>query len=223
MKRSIIAVVGVVAVASLAVLWVTSAALGSPITPYYVDTSHQDPILLCVVEDELGDNLPFPADEWVKSLGEVETLYAPCAPNDNPLIHNIEVTIQNMTTKSFPYIYYVADEGTSLTNDDGLIGNFGLGDAQLAFEIDSVGLNTPLVYESIAADNIFQPNEIWKFVIQDFIGQGGRNAIPFDTLGIASLSPGGLSTGSLITPEPATMALVALGGVMALVQRKRKA
>jgi len=210
--------------AILAVLWLASAAVGYPITPYAVDNGHQDhPIVLCPHEHEVGDQPPFPNDEWVRSLEQVETLFRPCLEaEDNPLIPNIKVKIQNMTGGDIDVLFYVADTGTSLTNDDGLIGNAGLGDAQLAFRIDSVGKNIPLVFESMLADNIFQAGEIWCFVIQDFAGQGGRNATPFDSLGIASQSPSGLSTGSLITPEPATMSLLAVGGLVLFRRRRSK-
>jgi len=38
-----------------------------------------------------------------------------------------------------------------------------------AFVIDNVGINRPLVSESINPDLIFQPNETWEFIIQDYV------------------------------------------------------
>ncbi len=116
--------------------------------------------------------------------------------------------------------------GTSFQNYDlKCIGNAGLDDAQLAFRIDAVGLNTPLVYESLSNDGVFENHETWTFVIQDFVGANGRPATPFRSLGIASLSTGGFdgSTGSIIAvPEPGTLALLVVGVINVLVYAWRR-
>ena len=110
-------------------------------------------------------------------------------------------------------VIYVADEGTSLQNyDKPRIGN-GPADVQLAFLIDNVGLNTPLRSESMTPDLIWQNNETWVFVIQDFVGAGGGPPAPFDSIGIAGNSAGWPpSTGSILgVPEPSSLLLAALG------------
>ena len=58
-------------------------------------------------------------------------------------------------------LWYVADPETTITNFDGLIGNVGLFDAEEAFRIDSVGINRPLVFESLVYNDLFEPGETW--------------------------------------------------------------
>ena len=141
--------------------------------------------------------------------------------SDDPGWLNVMVEITNIDVPGDPYLWYVADPETLITNFDGWIGNAGLGDAEEAFKIDSVGINRPLVSESMIADDRFQLGETWEFIIQDFMGLGPP--VPFDSLGIASMSacwpP---STGSIITPEPATIALLGFGAVGLLARRRRK-
>jgi hypothetical protein len=106
--------------------------------------------------------------------------------------------MQNMTNQDWFDVHYVADPETTITNFDGFIGNEGLGDAEEAFRIDSVGINRPLIYESLNQDNIFQAGEVWEFILQDY----NLLILPyyFNSIGIASLSSGNNfdSTGSLI-------------------------
>ena len=84
-----------------------------------------------------------------------------------------------------------------------------------AFRIDTVGVNTPLVSESITSDGIFEPGEIWSFIIDDYLNFGGLPAHLLDSVGVASLSGGEPpSTGSIIAfaavPELGTLLLLAL-------------
>jgi hypothetical protein len=203
-----------------------------PINPYGVDYATQDPILIDenLAWHELGDF--FPPNELIESSW-AETTYQPCPENpDNSQVPNILVTMTNLSRIDWYNVHYVADSETFLQNDDGLIGNAGLLDAQLAFRIDNLGVNTPLVYESISVDNIFQAGETWEFVIQDFVNSLGVAAAPFASIGIASLSdvvrdPNSMSSGSIIAsqiPEPATLAVWSLLGACgaAAAARRRK-
>ncbi len=147
---------------------------------------------------ELGD-LVFPPDELIQSTW-VETEQTSCIefPPDNPNIHNVLVTMTNLTTKTWCHVHYVADLETTITNFDGRIGNLGQQDLCLAFKIDKQGVNTPLVSESLTQDECFEPGEVWQFIIQDFQNSAG-SPTPFDSLNIASLSLGAPpSTGSII-------------------------
>ena len=196
-------------------VWVVPAA-AYPVNVYSID-GPQDPLFVNGEWEEFGDG--FPPGELLTSSFMTTNETACWDGSDDPAIPNALVTIVNLTTKTVP-LFYVADPLTTITNFDGWIGNVGLGDAQYAFRIDWVGINKPLVSESLNWNNLFEPNETWKFIIQDF--RQGLPPDPFASPGIASVSlPDPRSTGSLITPEPATLGLLALGGVGLLARRQR--
>ena len=91
--------------------------------------------------------------------------------------------------------------------------------------IDWVGVNTPLVYESMVVDNVFQAGETWEFIIQDYTNQLGGPPTPFDSVGIAGLSGGWPpSTGSIIgSPVPVPAAFWLLGsGIIGIAGIRRK-
>jgi len=179
----------------------------------------QDPLFVEGPWHELGDL--FPLDELIVSQFVDETQETACFDgSDNPSLFNVVVSMTNLTPYDWYDVHYVADPETSITNFDGWIGNAGLGDLEEAFKIDWVGINRPLIFESIVADAVFQVGETWEFIIQDYLHPMGPPA-PFDSLGIASLSTGfPPSTGSIIAiPEPMTLVLLGLG---AIALRKRK-
>jgi len=82
------------------------------------------------------------------------------------------VTITNMGTVALPGLYYVAPGGST----PGTFSNFdGYVNGAMAMRIDNVGVNKPLVSESMTADGIFQPGETWQFIVQDYVA-----AVPVD-------------------------------------------
>lgn len=176
---------------------------------------------------ELGTAPTFPADEEISAANLGTTTYTPC-PTDYQGGTNYRVQITNNSGREWECVYYVADwmpylPTTTITNYDEFVGNPGSGDEWLTFKIDNLGANTPLVYESLIVDNMFQPGEVWEFVLQDFNSAGSPHW--FGSLGIGANSAEGMplsSTGSIlaVVPEPSSVALLALAALG--VQRRRR-
>jgi hypothetical protein len=190
----------------------------SPVGAYevYVSSSYstgQDSTSISGWVHELGNKPAFPNNEWIDSTSSV-TSYRPCQQNPDTGIANIAVSITNLTNSYWSSLWYVADPETTFQNYDHYrINN------QLAFRIDNFGLNTPLISESYNNNRIFEPGEIWTFVIQDYSNTLGLSASAFGSLGVPSASS--LSSGSIITPEPCSLVLLSLCGLALL--RKRRA
>lgn len=174
---------------------------------------------------EMGWMPPFPADERLDS-SSTQTDETVCyEPNnyDDPNIPNALVFITNMTAYSYFDMWYVGDRATehfctSLSNYDDCLINGGY-----AFRIDKVGWNKPLLSESMAQDSVWEPNETWGFVIQDYVNVHALAPHLFNSIGVGSDSAHGApSSGSILVPEPTVISALALGG-LALIRRRRTA
>ena len=186
------------------------------------DTPHCDVLIPLSLVDELGHVSVFPAGERIDAVWGQTTLSA-CPSHDDPNIPNVSVQIINLNPFTFFDLHYVADPsnaafpGTTIGNEDGLV-NGGQ-----AFRIDKVGINTPLLSESINSNGLFEPGESWRFVIDDYQNGLGLPPDAFLSIGVGGASPGGPSTGSIIAliPEPASLGLAALG-IPLLARRARR-
>jgi hypothetical protein len=198
------------------VTFVVSAASANPVWIYNYPVGGQDWLTIEGMVDELGNSQMFPPNEYITAQW-YHTDYQPCLQNpDDPLIPNVEVEITNLTGIPWRDLHYVADSDTSLQNYD--INRLN---ECLAFKIDDVGLNTPLIYESMKHDLIFEPGETWLFVIQDYYNQFGAPASYLGSLGVPSYVILDGSSGSIIAiPEPTTICLLTFGG-LALLRKKR--
>ena len=178
----------------------------------------QDDWVLPEIVHELGIGLSFHPEQQILAEDVPWLDHIPC-PSEYEGHPSVQVRIQNMTGKDWPEVYYVGDPETLLTNWDERVGNVGFPGLGLAFKIDNVGANTPLVFESMTPDNIFEAGEIWEFVIQEYFHPQGLPPSLFDSPNVAGASAGGPpSSGSIIAiPEPSTMVLVSLVSVIGLL------
>jgi PEP-CTERM motif len=219
MKSSTVCVLVVIATLALA-----ASAGANPVDVYTVTDPIQDDWALNGPVEELGLQPPFPTGERISAVTVAWQGWIPC-PAEYTEGGAVQIQMMNLSGTTWSNVYYVADPETSLSNWDELVGQVGFAGLGRAFKIDSIGENTPLVYESMVADNVFQAGETWEFVIQEYANLPGGPPAAFNSLGVAGASSGyPPSTGSIIAiPEPSTVALVGLSlvGVLAVIRRKK--
>ena len=211
-------------------------SLASPTSVIHQDDPNNCDFLFVPQQvDELGIAPAFTTvpDELIDATDTITSLVA--CPGDDPLIPNTLVVMTNLTPIAWRDVWYVADPrapmgavGTSISNFDGRVASGAVSTPGDAFKIDTVGVNSPLVFESIAFNDIFEPGETWHFIIDDYVNTIGLAASLFDSFGVASASGGGPpSSGSIIAvpvPEPSSIVVAALGfiGLLAFGWRRRK-
>jgi hypothetical protein len=100
----------------------------------------------------------------------------------------------------------------------------GMVNGGLAFKIDNIGQNTPLVYESMTVDNKFEPGESWAFVIQDYTNLLGLSPALMGSPGVGVFSMADqISSGSIIAiPAPGAILLGSIGVSLVGWLRRRK-
>lgn len=226
----------------LAALSITSS-FGVVTMLSHVDTvGHCDTLDVPAVVEELGENSdggaggpgpfpgPFSLDDYINV--EFVSLGAPsCLATNGPGV-DLVISITNLTSREFYGLWYVADPGTTITNFDGKVAQIPPGtDSLPAFRIDAVGVNTPLLSESILGNGIFEPGETWKFVLQDYSSVIAPDLIRSIGLGVNSPLPpaDSPSSGSIVAgldpdlvPEPSRALLVGMGLLAVLIRRRRR-
>jgi hypothetical protein len=207
-------------------LAIAAPAFAVPVSVTHNNLGNCDILIVPTNLHELGlgavSGGPFPSNEEI-TASDVLTGNDACSSSINTL-----VTMTNLSGKDWEHVWYVADPETVISNFDGLVNG------ELAFKIDFVGANSPLVFESLIADGIFQAGETWEFLIDDYLNALGLPASAFGSCAggspcttglVGSLSVGDLdSSGSIIvTPEPTTVLLLAFGLAGLAVHRRRVA
>jgi hypothetical protein len=164
-----------------------------------------DPLPDLLTGGEIGLYKPFPQETSISPAILATTPNPACAAEDQGGIDNAQVSITNESGLDFLEVYYVADAETTITNVDGLL------DGMLAFKIDDLGANTPLVSETGLADNVFQAGETWVFILQDYSNGLGLAASDLASIGIPT-SGDVYSSGSIVGIVDGTGGTDAAGG-----------
>ncbi len=200
-------------------LIVSGGAHGEPIEGIYFDVPTCDNHGFKIAVEEFGDPSVFRPDEAIAHISTFINEPA-CIATDNTAIPNSLVEIVNLTDRFIEDLYYVGDPDTIFTNVDG-IGDAGvIPDLHgLAFRIDFLGANRPLIFESLTPDGVFEPGEIWHFIVQDYFHPAGLAPDAFFSIGMAdaSFTPIDISSASIVrmipAPASASVLLLALLGV----------
>lgn len=189
MKWAILALASILIIGSLGL---SQQAFAIPTSVIHENSGTCDPLVVPPDVDELGTSVPFTSGfEGITSSDTTTALIA--CPSSVDEGTNIRITITNLTPDDWVDVWYVADAGTTLTNIDGTVNG------EEAFRIDSVGVNKPLVSESITSNDIFESGEAWDFIIDTYSNTFGLAPSLFDSVGVPSATPPtGPSTGSII-------------------------
>jgi len=211
----------------LAAASISSVALANPVDGTYMDGPDCDNHGPLEAYEELGNGALFPIDELIDATATITDLTA-CAMTDDTSMLNALVTMTNLSGRDWTDLFYVADPETRFSNVDGRATTGPIPGAVPiftdAFRIDSVGMNRPLIAESILADGVFQDGETWEFIVQDFDNLSGFGPADLSSLDFGSGSTTNFSAASIIAfrqiPAPGAAALLGLAGLSAARRRR---
>ncbi len=186
----------------------TEQVFAEPTTVVHADNPNVcDTLMVPENVDELGNKPPFLNDEWIVSLhSSTNTVACTTFAATNNVVVSITNTV--MPPRSFSDLWYVVDDGTVITNFDGGIDNPVNPMFNRAFKIDSVGINKPLVSESIAVNGIFESGETWEFILEGY--SGPTAASQFASVGVPSQTSPPLGSPVNESPSLSTGSIIAI-------------
>jgi hypothetical protein len=205
-----------------------------PVTGVYTDDSRLDNIPNQTLSHELGEVNFFPANEALTINVSASTTYI--VPDDGFLNDWTVDILNNVSGIAWTNLFFVADLGLTIGNADGTVIDVvnAPGVAVDAFKIDGTvtvtGLNDNLQGESGVVDEILSPGESWRFTVTNYHDPNfGTLPNPlFRNPGVFAGSEPyvvpAISTANILAipvPEPTSLAMVLLAGVMLLRRRPR--
>ncbi len=205
-----------------------------PTKMVHIDTPGCDPLFIPENVDEIGEVGIFPDDEDLFATNQGTSNIIPCPTSDIAGFADVVVEIRNLSGRDWLEVWYVANPETTITNYDGEANDIAFAPLQEAFRIDNDildpgGINHALIFESIAADGIWESGESWRFVLQDYTNSLGLPPSAINSLGVGNASgPNAVgaitSSGSIIgvteIPEPSTCLLMVFGLAATAMLRK---
>jgi hypothetical protein len=218
------------------VLAAGSTAIAVPVNGFYVDDARLDNPPNQALSHELGEHHPptfyFPINEGLEITVNPSPIYI--VPDDG-IQNDWIVRILNISGQAWTDLFFVADLGLSIGNADGSVYDTVPlpGTIVDAFRIDGTvtpGVNNNLLSESMVADEILSPMEVWQFAVTNYADPAGTSPPPlFRAPGMfANTEPFGTapngSTASILAnpiPEPGAVAVAALGAGLTLLRRRR--
>jgi hypothetical protein len=214
-------------------LILASDALANPITAT-MNPAGCDAVKL-VLTEELGRGAsnpygppgPFPIGEEIR-LQTAASGGTDCGITQSGII----VTLTNLSANSYEDLVFVAADGVALLNADGSIL---AGRPLHALRIDRTGINRPLLSESMSPDEVFQPGEIWQFLvispgysaIASSVGPGlGGNTLGIGSADVPPIPYHGNRDFSILAnlsvPEPGAALLLASGLAVGTIRGRRR-
>jgi len=223
-------------IAAALVAGLSNQSYAVPTKMVHMDTPTCDTLSIPTNVHEIGDTAFFPGDEALFSTNLGQSTVVPCPGTDNPTLPEFLIDIRNLSGIEWHEVWYVADQDTNINNFDGEADDALFSPLNEAFRIDNDasdpnGIHHPLLFESMTPDGIWEINETWQFVLQDYFNSNGLPPESMTSIGVgsASIGAGGgaiASSGSIIAvtiPEPTSAALVLLGCLgVACTKRNRQ-
>jgi hypothetical protein len=202
-----------------------------PINGDYHEDPRCDVIPNQLLSHELGRLGFFPANESFEVNFQPST-FTVCVPDDG-VANDWNVQIRNLSGIPWMNLFFVVDLGATLGNADGTVQDVAGAPGVFtdSMKIDgtvTAGINNNLFFENMTVNEIFEPGEIWRFNVSNFINYppGGAPQPPiFVTPGrFAGSMPLGASQGNasilaVPVPEPTVAAAIVLGGVALMLKR----
>jgi len=210
MNRSLISFVAATAL-------LAGIAQAVPTSVTFFDTAKCDVLSVPPQVDELGTQ-GFPLNELISSKFLGTTAQTACLMNAG-LYQGFGVEITNLSGINWQQLWYCGNTETAIVNDDGLING------EEGFLINNApgDLNNPLLFESIAADNVFQAGETWRFLIDGYGNTSGLLPSALGNIGVPD-PLGSVASGNIIAfavPEP-SMPTILISSACVLILRRRR-